>query len=161
MVDVIAIGELLIDIIAENSGVLLEEQTTFKRYAGGAPANFAVGIQRLGLLSGVITKVGDDFFGRFLINTLKNEQVDIGQIKITNEYKTTLAFVGLDETKSPSFSFYRSPCADIMLNEKEIDEGYIKSAKLLMCGTVFFFFLTYYFYFSLKLVLLTKSDLII
>ena len=134
--DIIAIGELLIDMIAEKSGVSLEEQITFKRYAGGAPANFAVGVRRLGLSSGVITKVGDDFFGRFLRKTLEDEQVDISQIKITSEYKTALAFVGLDETKSPSFSFYRSPCADIMLNEKEIDEDYIKSAKLLMCGTV-------------------------
>ncbi|MHA2280430.1 MAG: carbohydrate kinase family protein [Promethearchaeota archaeon] len=136
IVDVIAIGELLIDMIAEKNGISLEEQTTFKRYAGGAPANFAVGVRRLGLSSGVITKVGDDFFGRFLMKTLQDEQVDISQIKITSEYKTALAFVGLDETKSPSFSFYRSPCADIMLNENEIDEEYIKSAKLLMCGTV-------------------------
>ena len=136
MVDVIAIGELLIDLIADKTGVSLDEQITFKRFAGGAPANFAVGVKRLGISSGMITKVGDDFFGRFLIKTLKEKQVDISQIKTTKEFKTALAFVGLDETKSPSFSFYRSPCADIMLNENEIDEEYIKSSKLLMCGTV-------------------------
>lgn len=136
MVDVIAVGELLIDMIADIPGKPLEYQTSFKRFAGGAPANFAVGIQRLGLSSGLITKVGDDFFGRYLIKTLKGEDVDISQIKITSEYKTALAFVGLDEEKNPSFSFYRSLCADMMLNEKEIAENYIKSAKLLMCGTV-------------------------
>jgi len=136
MVDVIAIGELLIDMIADNPGLRLEEQTTFKRFAGGAPANFAVGIKRLGLTSGVITKVGNDFFGRFLLETLKKEQVDISQITMTNEYKTALAFVGLDDKWNPSFSFYRSPCADIMLTQEEISEEYIKSAKLLMCGTV-------------------------
>ncbi|MHA2180072.1 MAG: carbohydrate kinase family protein [Promethearchaeota archaeon] len=136
MVDVIAIGELLIDMIAEKSGLPLEEQITFKRYAGGAPANFAVGVKHLGLSSGIITKVGNDFFGRFLIKTLNDKKVDISQIKITNEYKTALAFVGLDDRKNPSFSFYRSPCADIMLNEEEINEEYIKSGKLLMCGTV-------------------------
>lgn len=136
MVDVIAIGELLIDIIADSPGIPLEEQTTFRRFAGGAPANFAVGVRRLGLSSGVITKVGEDFFGKFLLNTLKNEKVDISQIKTTKEYKTALAFVGLDENRSPSFSFYRSPCADIMLTKEEIDENYFKSAKLLMCGTV-------------------------
>ncbi len=136
MVDVIAIGELLIDMIADIPGKSLESQTSFKRFAGGAPANFAVGVQRLGLTSGLITKVGADFFGRYLIKTLKNERVDISQIKKTKDYKTALAFVGLDEEKTPSFSFYRSPCADIMLKEQEIDENYIKSAKLLMCGTV-------------------------
>ena len=136
MVDVIAIGELLIDMIADIPGKSLELQTSFKRFAGGAPANFAVGIQRLGLSSGLITKVGDDFFGRYLIKTLKDEDIDISQIKKTKDYKTALAFVGLDDEKTPSFSFYRSPCADIMLNEQEIEESYIQSAKLLMCGTV-------------------------
>ncbi len=136
MVDVIAIGELLIDLISDKPGFPLEDQTTFNRFAGGAPANFAVGIRSLGLSSGMITKVGNDFFGRFLIEKLKEVRVDITQIKLTDEYRTALAFVGLDKNMSPNFSFYRSPCADIMLNEQEIDENYIKSAKLLMCGTV-------------------------
>ena len=136
MVDVIAIGELLIDLIADTPELPLEEQSTFKRFAGGAPANFAVGIRRLGISSGMISKVGNDFFGRYLINKLKEAKVDISQIKQSNENKTALAFVGLDENRNPSFSFYRFPCADIMLREDEIDENYIKSAKLLMCGTV-------------------------
>ena len=136
MVEVIAIGELLIDLIASDPGLAMEAQTTFTRFPGGAPANFAVGMRRLGLSSGMISKVGNDFFGKFLLETLKKEDVDVSQIKITSDYKTALAFVGLDENKSPSFSFYRSPCADIMLHENEIDENYIKSGKLLMCGTV-------------------------
>ena len=136
MVDVIAIGELLIDLIADTPELPLEEQSTFKRFAGGAPANFAVGIRRLGISPGMISKVGNDFFGRYLINKLKEAKVDISQIKQSNENKTALAFVGLDENRNPSFSFYRFPCADIMLREDEIDENYIKSAKLLMCGTV-------------------------
>jgi fructokinase len=135
-VDVIAIGELLIDLIAEGYSLPLKEQIIFKRFAGGAPANFAVGIKCLGLTSGLITKVGDDFFGDFLLDTLKEKEVDISQIRVTNKYKTALAFVGLNENRSPSFSFYRSPCADIMLKAKEINEDYIKSAKLLMYGTV-------------------------
>lgn len=136
MVDVIAIGEILIDLIADMPAKPLEVQTTFNRFAGGAPANFTVGVRHLGLSSGMVTKVGDDFFGHFLIETLENEDVDISQVKITSKYKTALAFVGLDEQRSPSFSFYRSPCADIMLTPEEINEDYIKSAKLLMCGTV-------------------------
>jgi len=136
MVDVISIGELLIDMVADMPGLPLEEQATYKRFAGGAPANFAAGVRRLGLSSGMITKVGNDFFGHFLIKKLKEVRVDITQIKLTDEYRTALAFVGLDKNMNPNFSFYRSPCADIMLNEQEIDENYIKSAKLLMCGTV-------------------------
>ncbi len=136
MLDVIAIGELLIDLIADNPGTRMEDQTTFKRFAGGAPANFIVGVRKLGHEAGLITKVGDDFFGRFLLEALEKEGVDVSQIIITNEYKTALAFVGLDESKKPSFSFYRSPCADIMLKESEINTEYIKSSKVLMYGTV-------------------------
>ena len=136
MVDVIGIGELLIDLIATGSGTRMEDQTTFKRFPGGAPANFCVGITKLGLSAGLITKVGDDFFGRFLLKALKREGVDVSQIRITNKYKTGLAFVILDDSKTPSFSFYRSPCADIMLHKSEINESYIKSAKLLLYGTV-------------------------
>lgn len=71
MVDVIAIGELLIDMIADKPGLSLEEQSSFKRFAGGAPANFSAGIQCLGLSLGLISKVGNDFFGHFLINELR------------------------------------------------------------------------------------------
>jgi len=136
MVQVIAIGELLVDLIADNYNLPLKKQTTFKRFAGGAPANFAVGIKRLGNSSGVITKVGEDFFGHFLLDILKENEVDISHIRVTDKYKTAIAFVGLDENRTPNFSFYRSPCADITLKAEEIDEIYIKSAKLLMYGTV-------------------------
>ncbi len=136
MADVIAIGELLIDLIAEGYSLPLKDQTTFNRFAGGAPANFAVGVKCLGLNSGLITKVGNDFFGDFLLSSLKEKEVDISQIRVTKEYNTALAFVGLDENRSPSFTFYRSPCADIMLKAEEVNEDYIKSAKLLMYGTV-------------------------
>ena len=73
-IEVIAIGELLIDMIADNPGMKMEFQTSFTRYPGGAPANFAVNVRRLGINSGVITKIGDDFFGRFLIDTLNSPQ---------------------------------------------------------------------------------------
>lgn len=109
MVEVIAIGEILIDMIADMPAKPLEAQTTFKRFAGGAPANFAVGVRHLGLSSGMITKVGDDFFGNFLIKTLKDENVEISQVKITSEYKTALAFVGLDEKEALVFHFIDLP----------------------------------------------------
>lgn len=73
-IEVIVIGELLIDMIADNPGTQMEFQTSFTRYPGGAPANFAVNVKRLGINSGVITKIGDDFLNRFLIDTLNSPQ---------------------------------------------------------------------------------------
>lgn len=129
MVEVIGIGELLIDLINQN-------KNRYDFFPGGAPANCMVGLSRLGTKSGMITKVGKDFFGDFLLKTLKENDVDISNIPSTENYKTGLAFVTLDKNKNPSFSFYRTPCADIMLKPEEINEEYIKNAKLLHYGTV-------------------------
>ncbi len=129
MVDVIGIGELLIDMISQGTN-------RYDFFPGGAPANAMVGVARLGISSGMITKVGKDFFCDFLLKTLKENGVDVANIPQTEDFKTGLAFVTLDEKKTPSFSFYRSPCADIMLAPEEINEKYIKGAKLLHYGTV-------------------------
>ncbi len=135
MVDVVGIGEILIDLIAQES-VPINEAVTFKRFPGGAPANVLVGISRLGLSVGMITRVGNDFFGRYLLSVLKREKIDTKCVKIDEIYKTGLAWVGLNEDKKPSFSFYRSPCADINLQKSDIDKEYITTAKVLHYGTV-------------------------
>ena len=81
MVDVAAIGEVLIDFIAKEEGPL-EKIKDFEKHAGGAPANVMVGLSRLGVSSGLISRVGDDPFGKFLIGALDSEGVDTSQIQI-------------------------------------------------------------------------------
>ncbi|MBU1879095.1 MAG: hypothetical protein KJ734_09095, partial [Chloroflexi bacterium] len=73
---VVALGELLIDFVSTESGVSLIEAPAFQKAPGGAPANVAVGLARLGVSSGFIGKVGDDDFGRFLAQTLAENGVD-------------------------------------------------------------------------------------
>ena len=75
MVDIITIGELLIDMIGQEQ-TRLDKMKVFKRFPGGAPANVAVGIARLGGRVGMITRVGNDFFGDFLISKLRREGVN-------------------------------------------------------------------------------------
>ncbi len=135
MTDIITIGELLIDLIGQE-GKSLKETEIFKRFPGGAPANVAVGIARLGGNVGIITKVGNDFFGDFLLSKLKNEGVDTSQISVDPLLKTGLAWVGLDEEKKPTFAFHRTPCADLNLQMRDINTEYIKRAKILHYGTV-------------------------
>lgn len=136
MPDIIAIGEAIIDFIPTTMGKGLADTPAFEKRPGGAPANVAVGVARLGGSSGFIGKFGQDEFGRFLHLTLRENVVDTKSIVFTGKAKTGLAFVTLKENGEREFIFYREPCADILLTPEEIDEDYIKSAKVLHFGTV-------------------------
>ncbi|VEU79639.1 carbohydrate kinase family protein [Haploplasma axanthum] len=102
---IISIGELLIDFIQE-------EKNSYTMKAGGAPANVAVTNAKLSGKSFFVGQVGNDSFGKFLINELKRFNVDIKYLKKSSSANTSLAFVTLDENKERSFLFYRNPGAD-------------------------------------------------
>ncbi len=114
-----AIGEMLIDFTAQEAGVL-ETATTFRKNAGGAPANVAVCVAKLGKRANVVTKLGNDAFGNFLAETLMRENVGTDFVFRTDAANTALAFVARDEKGERSFSFYRNPSADMLLNESEV-----------------------------------------
>jgi fructokinase len=136
MVDAITLGELLIDFVSTESGVSLIEAPAFEKAAGGAPANVAVGLARLGVRSGFIGKVGEDDFGRFLAQTLENNGVDTSGLRFSNEARTMLAFVSLRTDGERDFMFYRHPSADMLLRPEEIDLDYVGSARLLHYGSI-------------------------
>jgi fructokinase len=133
---IIAIGELLIDFIAEETGSLTDVQF-FQKFPGGAPANFAVGISRLGFESFFVGKVGSDPFGDFLVKELEKEGVKTNYIfRGKKDQRTTLAFVSLDELKKPSFLFYRENAADSALSPEEITKELFAINDFLMVGSV-------------------------
>jgi fructokinase len=136
MPDVICIGELLIDFVATEKGVSLAESPAFAKKPGGAPANVAVGLARLGLDSGLVGKVGEDAFGDFLRQTLAGNGVDTSHLASTSAARTTLAFVSLRPNGSPDFAFYRNPGADMLLAEDDIDEAYHRQARALHFGSI-------------------------
>lgn len=129
--DVVAMGELLIDFTengrSEQGNPLLEANP------GGAPCNVLSMLQRLGKSTAFIGKVGNDAFGKMLIEVVKEQGIDTRSILVDEHVPTTLAFVHTGEDGDRSFSFYRNPGADMMLSEKEIDE------ELLTCTRVFHF----------------------
>ncbi len=106
MKKVFCIGELLIDFVAEKQGSDLSKATNFTRKAGGAPANVACAISKLGGKSSFIGAVGHDPFGDFLLNVLKQEGVDISLAQRSETF-TTLAFVSLAEDGERDFVFSR------------------------------------------------------
>lgn len=106
MKKVFCIGELLIDFVAENQGKDLSKANEFSKKAGGAPANVSCAISKLGGESIFIGCVGDDPFGEFLLNVLKDSNVDISLAQKSETF-TTMAFVSLDEDGERDFVFSR------------------------------------------------------
>ncbi|WP_347553230.1 PfkB family carbohydrate kinase (plasmid) [Pseudalkalibacillus hwajinpoensis] len=94
---------------------------SFKKTPGGAPANVAATIAKLGGQSTFIGQVGDDMFGYYLKKVLDENGVDVTQIIHTSEANTALAFVSLKEGGEREFAFYRKPSADMLLDRKHIE----------------------------------------
>ncbi len=134
--DVITLGELLIDFVPTVSGVTLVEAPAFKKAPGGAPANVAAGLAKLGVSSAFLGKVGDDAFGRFLKGTLDEVGVDTSGLVFSQEARTALAFVSLRADGEREFMFYRHPSADMLYTPEEVATDLIASAKIFHFGSI-------------------------
>lgn len=134
MIDITAVGEILIDLT--QSGVNELGIPEFAANPGGAPANLAVAAARLGASAAFIGKVGTDSFGTFLRNTLMENHVDVSGMVTDEVSRTTLAVVAVDKTGERTFSFYRDPSADVNLRAEEISEEQLKNTRFLHFGSV-------------------------
>ncbi|ADU30018.1 carbohydrate kinase family protein [Evansella cellulosilytica] len=126
-----AIGEVLIDFIPNEKGLPLKDVISFEKAPGGAPANVAAAVAKYGEQSEMITKLGTDAFGDFLIDVLKNTGVNTEKVFRTSEANTALAFVSLKENGERDFSFYRNPSADLLLTEAEVDSSWFNDGDIL------------------------------
>ena len=135
MKKVVAIGELLIDFVPQQKGCALDEVTHFERVAGGAPANVAAAVARLGGNAAMISQVGEDAFGTHILKVLRSNGVDTSCVFRTGRANTGLAFVSLDATGNREFSFFRNPSADLFLEEGQIvPEMFADCAALHFCS---------------------------
>ncbi|KAG5403955.1 hypothetical protein IGI04_010074 [Brassica rapa subsp. trilocularis] len=133
---VVCFGEMLIDFVPTVGGVSLAEAPAFKKAPGGAPANVAVGVSRLGGSSAFVGKVGDDEFGRMLAEILRLNNVDNSGMRFDHEARTGLAFVTLRGDGEREFLFFRHPSADMRLLESELDKNLIQKAKIFHYGSI-------------------------
>ncbi|XP_039127530.1 probable fructokinase-6, chloroplastic isoform X2 [Dioscorea cayenensis subsp. rotundata] len=133
---VVCFGEMLIDFVPTTSGLSLAEAPAFKKAPGGAPANVAVGIARLGGSSAFIGKVGEDEFGYMLADILKENNVNNQGMHFDPGARTALAFVTLRKDGEREFMFYRNPSADMLLEEGELDLDIITQAKIFHYGSI-------------------------
>ena len=102
---VFCIGELLIDFIGKDIGTGLKSGVNFEKKAGGAPANVSAAVCKLGGEAYFLGQVGDDSFGRFLVDMLKSLDINTEMTKMDGY--TTLAFVAIDENGERDFEFHR------------------------------------------------------
>jgi fructokinase len=133
---VLCLGELLVDLVPEPSGAALGRSQCLKLAPGGAPANVAVALQRLGVRSGFIGKVGDDPFGRFLRGVLAKEGLLLDCLGLVPGSQTRLACVTNDANEQQRFIFYGSPGADVLLHPRDIQSRYVKQARFLHFGSI-------------------------
>ena len=134
MIDVVALGELLIDFTCQS--VDAEGYPTMAAHPGGAPANFLAALSRFGAKTALLGKVGSDAFGHMLCATLQNAGIDTRGMLLSDDVFTTLAFVTLDEHGDRAFSFARKPGADTCIAFVELDTSLIDEAKVFHFGTL-------------------------
>ena len=134
MIDVVALGELLIDFATVSTDA--DGYPTMAAHPGGAPANFLAALTKFGAKTALIGKVGSDTFGKLLLGTLDQAGIGTRGMVVTDEVFTTLAFVTFDAHGDRDFAFSRKPGADTCLSFEEIDLSLIDEAKVFHFGTL-------------------------
>ena len=134
MLDVVALGELLIDFAAKSKDP--DGYPTMAANPGGAPGNFLAALNVYGKKTAFLGKVGDDAFGQLLLGTLQRAGIDTRGVLADPDYFTTLAFVTFNDAGDRSFSFARKPGADTQLRWEEVDQSLIDEARVFHFGTL-------------------------
>ena len=129
MKNILCVGEMLIDFLPGS------EKASYVRKAGGAPANVAIAVARQGCGSAFCGMMGDDDFGRFLLNTLIENNVTPCITELTKKAVTTMAFVSLDGRGERSFTFARKPGADMFLTKEHITDAILNKADVVHAGS--------------------------
>jgi fructokinase len=135
-IDILSVGELLIDMFPDKVGPRIGEVEAFIPKPGGAPANVAVAARRLGATSAFIGKVGEDLFGSYLKKVLEEEGVITTGLRFDENARTTMAIIAMPDEHSAEFVFYRNPGADQLLTIDDLDLDLIETSKSYHFGSV-------------------------
>ncbi|WP_159949877.1 5-dehydro-2-deoxygluconokinase [Rhizobium sp. 18065] len=127
--DLITIGRSSVDLYGAQVGGRLEDMASFNKYIGGSPTNIAAGTARLGLKSGLITRVGNEHMGRFIREQLVREGVDVRGVVTDPERLTALVLLGIRDEHQFPLIFYRENCADMALSEDDIDPDFVSESR--------------------------------
>jgi 5-dehydro-2-deoxygluconokinase len=134
--DVLAMGRSSIDLYSNDLGAPFEEITSFAAYVGGCPTNISVGTRRLGLRSALLTAVGEDAVGDFILHFLRREGVETAFIPRKPGRRTSAVVLGIEPPDKFPLVYYRDNCADIALDIDDVLAAPVASSRaLLISGT--------------------------
>ena len=130
--DIITLGRSSIDLYSQNIGVPFNEIKGFDAFVGGSPLNIAVACSRLGLKTSLLTAIGNDKVGEFIINFLKKENVNTNSIPVKNGSRTSAAVLGIQPPDNFPLVFYRENAADSKLDIDDVIRAKIPNYKMLL-----------------------------
>lgn len=134
--DILAIGRSSIDLYSNDVGNPFPEITSFGAFVGGCPTNISVGTRRLGLRSSVLTAIGDDPVGDFLLKFLNDENVETKFIVKKPGHRTSAVVLGIEPPDKFPLIYYRDNCADIELTIDDVIASPIATSRaVLISGT--------------------------
>jgi 5-dehydro-2-deoxygluconokinase len=134
--DILAMGRSSLDLYSNDIGARFEEIGTFAAYIGGSPTNISVGTKRLGLRSALLTAVGDDRVGDFILHFLEREAVETRWIPRKVGRRSSAVVLGIEPSDHFPLVFYRDNCADIELNIDDVIAAPVADSRaLLISGT--------------------------
>ena len=128
--DVVTFGESMVVFNPDSSGPL-SHVPGFTKSLGGAESNVAIALARLGHHTGWFSKLGNDEFGRYILKSIRAEGVDTSRVMIDNAKATGILFKERFQNPNPNIYYYRKNSAASHLAPQDIDEIYIKNAKIL------------------------------
>lgn len=131
-IDLLAIGETLVDLISEETVPSLREAETFRRFQGGSPGNIAGNVARLGGRAAIISKVGADAFGQYCVAELEKAKVLTDYLVVDPSVRTTVIFISRT-TATPDFSDYRA--GDALLRPEEVSGEAVRRARVVHAST--------------------------
>lgn len=131
---IVCIGEALYELVPQSGGGALCNVPIFTRNAGGAPANVAIAISKLGGNVRFIGKIGDDPFGQYIESVFAQHAVEAALL-LTKEAKTGVTFISLREDGERDFVFCNEPSADLLLSRTELREEWLADAAFCHFGS--------------------------
>lgn len=136
MYDLVCMGRSSIDLYSNDSGAPFPDITSFGAFVGGCPTNIAVGARRLGLSTALLTAVGDDPVGEFVLSFLRKEGVDTSYVPVKADRRTSAVVLGIEPPSTFPLVFYRDNCADQAIDMHDVDRlPFEKTTAMLLSGT--------------------------
>ena len=130
--DLLAMGRSSIDLYSNDIGAPFPEIKSFGAFVGGCPTNISVGTRRLGLKSALLTAVGEDPVGDFVLRFLNQEGVDTRYIPKKPGFRTSAVLLGIQPPDQFPLVFYRNGCADIELNHDDVCNAPLEQCRILL-----------------------------